>query len=476
MFINETAISFLHSAMQTTGRVMANDALLAWVNQRRDAVKVEVEHIPFSQLKQWSFDAVTGNLQHDSGKFFSIEGIEINTNWGNVHAWTQPVINQPEIGFLGIITRKIDGVLHFLMQAKIEPGNINFVQLSPTLQATKSNYSKVHKGKAPLYLEYFNGEKPVKVLMDQLQSEQGARFMKKRNRNIIVEVTEELPVHEDFCWLTLGQLKLLMLNDNLVNMDTRTVLSGISYGSYDMNNTELVFRMLYYNNQQNVKGGELLFSAISYNSPLHSFDDIISWITSLKTRYELEVNRIPLNQVKKWVRTEMSIHHEQHKYFSVIAANVHIGNREVVSWSQPLVESAQEGLIAFIVKKINGVLHFLVQAKIEAGNFDILEMAPTVQCLTGNYRQGANEYEVPFINEVLNSPAEKIFFKTMQSEEGGRFYREQNLNIIVEAGDDFPVEVPEMYCWMTLNQLYTFIRFNNYLNIQARSLLAAVKF
>jgi dTDP-4-dehydro-6-deoxy-alpha-D-glucopyranose 2,3-dehydratase len=29
---------------------------------------------------------------------------------------------------------------------------------------------------------------------------------------------------------------------------------------------------------------------------------------------------------------------------------------------------------------------------------------------------------------------------------------------------------------MTLNQLYTLIRFNNYLNIQARSLLAAVKF
>ena len=476
MYINETAVSFLHSAMQQTGLVLGNEALLEWITQRRNAVRVEVEHIPFSKLKKWGFDPVTGNLQHDSGKFFSIEGIEVKTNWGNVSRWTQPVINQPEIGFLGIITRKINGVLHFLMQAKIEPGNINFVQLSPTLQATKSNYSKVHQGKSPLYLEYFNGEKKVKVLMDQLQSEQGARFMKKRNRNIIVEVFEDIPVYEDFCWLTLGQLKLLMFHDNLINMDTRTVLSGISYGSYDKHDIDQVYRSLDCENKAEPKSKELLFSALSAVDPLHSFDDIISWVTSLKSKYELDVNRIPLKNVEKWIITETSIHHVQHKYFSVIAADVHIGNREVISWSQPLVESAQEGLIAFIIKKINGIYHFLVQAKIEAGNFDILELAPTVQCLTGNYRQGENEYEVPFINEILHANADKIIFRAMQSEEGGRFYREQNLNVIVEAEDDFPMEVPETYYWMTLNQLYTFIRFNNYLNIQARSLLAAVKF
>ena len=49
---------------------------------------------------------------------------------------------------------------------------------------------------------------------------------------------------------------------------------------------------------------------------------------------------------------------------------------------QPLVQPAQEGLVAFVIKKINNVYHFLVQAKLESGNFDILELAPTVQCLT----------------------------------------------------------------------------------------------
>ena len=74
---------------------------------------------------------------------------------------------------MGIITKEFKGVLYFLMQAKIEPGNVNCVQLSPTLQATKSNYTQTHAGKAPKYLEYFKNVTQDQILVDQLQSEQG---------------------------------------------------------------------------------------------------------------------------------------------------------------------------------------------------------------------------------------------------------------------------------------------------------------
>jgi oxidase EvaA len=469
-------VTFLQSVFQYDGELMPNDRFLHWIGERRAAVKVEIEQRRFDQLQKWGFNPETGNLEHESGRFFSIEGIRVRTNWGLVETWTQPIINQPEIGFLGIITKRFNGILYFLMQAKIEPGNINYVQLSPTLQATKSNYSKVHQGKSPLYLEYFTGEKPATVLLDQLQSEQGARFLKKRNRNIILEVTGDVPVHEDFCWLTLGQIKKLMGQDNLINMDTRTVISGISFGTFPLESIELFRQFVQPSVGSGDDGKRMLLSALDDKRSRSSIEEIISWITGLKSKYELEVSRIPLNGVGKWVKTDTEIHHEDHKYFSVIAAQVHISNREVTSWSQPLVKSAQEGLIAFIIRNIGGVMHFLVQAKIEAGNFDILELAPTVQCLTGNYRKGQSEYEVPFIQTVLEAPEDKILFKTMQSEEGGRFYREQNLNMIVEVGEEFPVDVPENFQWMTLNQLYAFIRFNNYLNIQARSLLAAVAF
>jgi dTDP-4-dehydro-6-deoxy-alpha-D-glucopyranose 2,3-dehydratase len=48
--------------------------------------------------------------------------------------------------------------------------------------------------------------------------------------------------------------------------------------------------------------------------------------------------------------------------------------------------------------------------------------------------------------------------------------------MIVVAGDEVQIELPENFIWMTLNQLHVFLQFNNYLNIQARSLIAAISF
>jgi len=465
---NKIEHSFLKSALTLDNPFLSTDEFLNWLEEKKSNVKHKITPIPFSEMSNWGFNEATGNLEHDSGKFFSIEGISVKTNWGNVPEWSQPIINQPEIGFLGIITKKIDGVLYFLMQAKIEPGNINAVQLSPTLQSTKSNYTQVHKGNPPLYLEYFLEEREdVTILLDQLQSEQGARFLKKRNRNIIIEVNSDIEVKEDFCWLTLGQIKQLLIHDNLINMDTRTVISGISFGNLE------TLRAL-----GSANDSTFLRSELDEVNELHNIEHVISWITKHKVFAELDVKQIPLNNLSDWKKDGEAIYHEAWKYFSVIAVRAEIGNREVHSWTQPLVKSAQEGLIAFIIKEINGVYHFLVQAKLESGNFDIIELAPTVQCLTGNYRKGENEYEVDFIDYALNPDKNNatVLHSSFQSEEGGRFYREQNKNMIIEVGDDFDVNVPDKYIWMTLNQIKTFIKFNNYLNIQSRSLLSVIKF
>ena len=465
---------FLRSAMTEENPFMTTSDCLQWLEHQRKQTHIQIEQIPFAKLYKWYFDKDTGNLCHESGRFFSIEGAHIKTNYGFVPEWSQPIINQPEIGMLGILTREINGILYFLMQAKIEPGNINYVQLSPTLQATKSNYTKVHMGKSPDYLEYFLDNAKTIVLMDQLQSEQGARFLKKRNRNIIIEVDEDIPSKDNFCWLTLGQIIKLMEYDNVVNMDTRTVISGIQFGSCIPGKSESDKNIDVYQKDHAEYHSDLLTSMLDDARALNTIDGIISWITKLKTKYELQVERIPLANVQAWQKDEYEIYHETKNYFSVIAVRVEIGSREVKSWTQPLVKAAQEGIIVFLVKKINGIYHFLVQAKLEAGNFDILEMAPTVQCITGNYRNAPPEARPPLLDYVLNAKPEDIKHSTFQSEEGGRFYREQNKNLIIEVNDTFPLEVPENYIWMTLNQLKQFIKFNNYLNIQARSLLASM--
>lgn len=473
--IQDTQLDFLVSAM-SHGNFQTTDQILSWMKSQNEEVVSNIMQIPISELRGWSYR--DDRIRHNSGKFFSIDGIHIRTNYRNTPEWDQPIINQPEIGFLGFIVKKFNGVLHFLLQAKIEPGNLNIVQLSPTLQATRSNYTRVHGGKAPTYLEYFNGEKDVLILVDQLQSEQGARFLHKRNRNIIVEVgeDEELEVKEGYIWASLGQIKELLRYPNVVNMDSRTVISCINFGSYSEHSLRLLDAVKRMNGIHSSKPDSFLYSVLSGDNHLNELQDIIQWITSLKFKYELDVTPVGISEMKNWIYDGNTIHHESGKYFDVMGCRVEIGNREVVSWDQPMVRSAQEGLMGFIVKKINGIYHFLVQAKLESGNFDIVEMAPTVQCLTGNYRKGKNEYTIPYLEQFLNAPKDMIWYSSYQSEEGGRFFQEQNLNIIVEVGEEFPIEVEENYCWLTLNQMLSFVTYNNYLNIAARSLLSAISF
>ena len=262
----------LARSLETTDNPFnGTEEVLAWIARRNREVSVKIDRVPFAGLRGWRFEDGTGNLVHESGRFFSVVGLDVYTNTGTVSRWSQPIINQPEVGCLGILCREIDGVMYFLLQAKIEPGNVNCVQLSPTLQATRSNYMCVHGGRAPAYLDAFRDVPRGRIVLDQLQSEQGARFLRKRNRNMIVEADGDVEAGEDFRWLTLGQIKSLVRIDNIVNMDTRTVLSGLRAG--DDGPSEGV----------------------------NSTDDILHWLSGVKSRYELIADKMPLADVEGWV-------------------------------------------------------------------------------------------------------------------------------------------------------------------------------
>jgi oxidase EvaA len=463
---------FFISSISKQGCYIETASVLEWIIEKQKNVSINIEQIEFGKLKKWSYK--NGSIIHETGRFFSIDGINVLSKTDEIKIWEQPIINQPEIGYLGFITKKINGLLHFMLQAKIEPGNINLVQLSPTLQATKSNYTKVHNGNTPMYLEYFLNATKDQILVDQLQSEQGARFYRKRNRNIIILIQEDIKLHDNFMWLTLAQIKELMTYDNVINMDTRTVISGINFDTLDIQDLNRIYCFSDVLKDKKFRY-QFLKSAVYKTNQYNDFDKIISFLTNLKSIYELNIRKIDLKEMRNWVFTEKSISHEEKKYFEVIPFNIEISNREVISWTQPMIRPLQEGLCAFVCKEINGIIHFIVQAKIECGNHDIVEFAPTVQCLTGNYKE-TPVGSLPFLDYVLNAIPESIVYDTMQSEEGGRFYNEQNRNMIVLDLNFLPIQLPDNYVWMTLNQIFEFIRFNNFFNIQARSLISAIQY
>ena len=377
--------TFFESSLETERSLIHNDQFEKWLKAHCKLEEFDVQEIPFSELENWGFVNDSEKLSHTSGKFFTIEGLRVRIEQDNIlHEWEQPIINQPEIGILCFITRVIDGVRYFLVQAKMEPGNINVLQISPTLQATRSNFTCVHKGKVPNYLDLFMA-KDYKVVIDQLQTEQGGRFLKKRNRNLIIEIDHDIPVKDDFCWLTLRQVKDLMKRDNLINMDSRSVLSMIpliedSVALSLKKMTPIEFRSYVESKGISDRGVEYINSYISENA-LHNMEEILSWMTNLKFVTQIIIEKIPLRNLKNWTIGENEIHHVQkNRYFSVNAVKVKAGSREVTSWTQPLLKDSNVGLLAFVTKSIYGVLHFLVQGKVEPGNIDIVEMSPTISC------------------------------------------------------------------------------------------------
>lgn len=224
-------VDFFLSSIVTETHFDSIEDILAWLEELRTNNDNLVELIGTRELDKWYIEEGTGNIRHETGRFFSIEGVKVETQGREVRTWQQPIINQPEVGILGIIVTKIDGLYYFLMQAKTEPGNIDGYQLSPTVQATHSNYTKVHGGKLPPFVEVFlDRENPrYRVIFEGLQSEEGARFWKKNNLNVILEVDQgqlgEVP--PEFRWMTLFQLKQLLLRPNVINICARSVLACV---------------------------------------------------------------------------------------------------------------------------------------------------------------------------------------------------------------------------------------------------------
>ena len=435
--------------------VNQTEDLLEFIKNRNKEIFVKINKCNLSDSDNWFYDKSAGEIRNKNRSFFQIKGLKKYKNGECV--LQQPVIIQDEIGFLGIVCCMIDGQMHYLMQAKIEPGNINNIQLSPTIQATKSNFTQKHGGKKPEYLDCFLNVKNENIIVDQIQSEQSSRFYKKRNRNIIIEVDSPVEALENYKWMTLKQIKELMRYDNLVNMDARTVLSCIP--------VEKMKRMGEFKDEAFLKSTEYADSQSVFNSVTHCLNDI-------KMFDDDKVELVPLDEISNWNISDKEIVCNSPYSFKVVFCDIEIEGREVRKWTQPLFEATGTATFGLFTCVDEGVRKFLVKAKKEAGCFDSVELGPTVQ------REYINTDTLNKVDILFNQKSdakENIIFDTMLSEEGGRFYHEENRNIIIEIDKNETGDLPEGYFWADYKTLNRFISVNNCLNIQLRNLLSVLE-
>lgn len=457
--MNNTLLSIAKSWCTVESSVNTTADLLAWTAQRNAETEVKIHKIDISACMPWFYDDSEGIIRNQNRSFFTIAGCK-------GPGVSQPVIIQGEIGYLGIICREFNGVMHFLMQAKIEPGNVNCVQISPTIQATRSNFTQKHGGGKPPYLEYFLGAGKYEIVVDQIQSEQSSRFYKKRNRNIIIRVEEDIPVLPSHRWMTLGQLKRLMREDNLVNMDTRTVLSCIPFSKLRLSAEELLELADGFTDKA-------LFRSLFVGERQNRLPKIYQYINNQKMFAGEQPVLVPLDQLENWEMQDEEYVCKQPCPFKVVFCDITIEGREVRHWTQPLFEAAGIATFGLICCEDRNLLKFLVRAAPEVGCFDGLELGPTIQQESVESIQKEDSI-TRFFREKLMSKR-SVRFDHLLSEEGGRFYHEQNRNVLLRVDKSELPPMPEEYFlsdYRTLNEL---VQVNNTMNIQLRNLLSLLE-
>ena len=441
--------------------INSTKSIIALIEEKNKTINVNISKISLQNCTGWFLDD-DGFIRNTTNSFFQINGIKYFLN--ETFVAEQPIIIQDEIGYLGIIVKKINNVLHFLMQAKIEPGNVNKVQISPTIQATKSNFEQKHGGEKPAYLDYFLNAGEYDIIVDQIQSEQSSRFVGKRNRNIIIDIgdtdIEVLPSH---FWLTLGQIKELMKLNNLVNMDTRTVLSCLPMWKNNVISNDDLYKK---------------FDSFFVNSLIND-DDIenigaFNKINNFKMFNEVKKIYVPITNLKEREFEANKFVCKQPYNFDVIFCNLSIEGREVKKWCQPLFEATGKALFLLFCAKFGSKYKYLISLKSEIGSFDKIELGPTVQC-EGIELEDFYKTKFGLIFKKYININQRVKNDVILSEEGGRFYHEENRNVIMEVDrNELTFLDNNKYIWLDFKTLNFLVQFNNVLNIQLRNLLSLI--
>jgi len=124
-------------------------------------------------------------------------------------------------------------------------------------------------------------------------------------------------------------------------------------------------------------------------------------------------------------------------------------DREVRHWHQPLVDSAGVGLIALLCQRRRGVLHVLLHACAEAGLANIVEFGASVQVAPGAVPDGA---AAPLAAFAAGGDA-AIRVRCRQSEEGGRFHRDENDYVVAELAETTVIPPRADHIWVGIAQL-----------------------
>lgn len=401
-----------------------------WLKKISQDSNLSYRFVPLDESKEWK--CKTLRIQHKSGRFFDVVGIQWKDNEGIT--MTQPLIRQEEIGTLGFLLRVRKNRNEILLYAKVEPGNMGIAQIAPTCQATASNIALVHKGRPPPFTLWFSSGP---YLCSTLQSEQGSRFLGKRNRNVVRLTNQSIKKSSTHRWMPVENMMKIIDTDFLVNTDARSVLvcspwnSLIGRAPFSLNKTAF---------------GKELYQSYHQGKEYLNLSYLKKYINTLKKRF------IPPRIISLNKSTSENTFVIKHMCVSVIG-------REVPYWDQPIICNTREGNIDLFCGRMHGALYFLFRPQAEPGLYNGVELSPTFCNTPDNYGPSG---KLP--------KGYKVRVKCRQSEEGGRFFKNINQYRVIDIGHIKKINRDDV--WLSLSQIQKLLLKDGWFTNEARSAIS----
>src|SRR5260370_37711466 len=134
-----THLDGVRASLAAPGPIEPRDAapILTWREGHLGSIQFKSELIGLDQVRDWSRDE-HGNIRHKSGQFFGVEGARVEGgDVREVTSWDQPILTQLDGGLLRMLARETpEKGIQFLLHAIAEGGNIDILQLHPTIPRT----------------------------------------------------------------------------------------------------------------------------------------------------------------------------------------------------------------------------------------------------------------------------------------------------------------------------------------------------
>ncbi len=394
--------------------------------------------ISLNQSREWSW--IAGAIRHRTGRYFSVVGIENPLTGLRV-----PLLEQREIGTLAFIRRERNAGVELLVQAKLEPGDLGWSQLAPSVQATASNLARVHGGAAQPFAEFVTPNSPSHL--DSRQSEQGTRFLGKLNRNVLV--TADIPAHElpaNLIWTPARELLGALHIDHAVNTDARSVLVSSPW--------DLLVPGPPFGNGEDPWRQALAASVGVVREDARAAAK--AQICALRADGEVPVVR--LEELDDWSLDLDGQVTVKGREYVVRQIEVETNAREVAHWDQPIIDTSEPTLVDLEVCVVDGVVEVDLAATIEAGLVHRAEWGPT--------RIG------PITGAGMALPdGARLLVEVRQSDEGGRFYQDVAHYRLIQV---LPDEPRPGHCRLTLGELQSLLAEGGWLTNEMRSALSLV--